>query len=169
MDDLRARHEQLLETHHGALREAADGLLAEAEWSLATTALLLAAAADGSVRSRVVAVGDLGRWIDHLGPDLDSFVRLRRQGVGTEEAYARCRDLEGDTFLSAWQALQGRHHLVSHDDLNHFAVLSQQGFSRTPRNLLVVMNWGDQVTAFLVSCERLRRERQAPPASPEAF
>jgi hypothetical protein len=162
MDDLRTRHERLLETHQGPLRDAAQRLLAEGTWSLATTALLLAA--DGPDRSRVVAVGDLGRWIDHLGPDLDSFVRLRRQGVGTEEAYGRCRELEGDTFLSAWQAIQGRHPLVSHDDLNHFAVLSQQGFSRTPRNLLVVVNWGDQVTAFLVSCDRVKRQRQPPPA-----
>jgi hypothetical protein len=52
---------------------------------------------------------------------------------------------------------------VSHDDLNGFAVLSQQGFSRTPRNMLVVMNWGNQVTAFLVSCDRLKRKRQSPP------
>jgi hypothetical protein len=161
MDDLRARHERLLEGHHGALREAAERLLAEATWSLATTALLLSTA--GPDRSRMVAVGDLGRWIDHLGPDLDSFVRLRLQGVSTEEAYARCRALEEDSFLRAWQALQGRHPLVSHDDLNGFAVLSQQGFSRTPRNMLVVMNWGNQVTAFLVSCDRLKRKRQSPP------
>lgn len=158
MDDLRTRHEQLLESHHGALREAAELLLAQASWSLGTTALLLKT--QGPERSRVMAVGDLGRWIDHLGPDLDSFVRLRRQGVGTEQAYARCHELEGDTFLRAWQAIQGSHPLVSHDDLNRFAVLSQQGFARTPRNMLVVVNWGDQVTAFLVSCDRLKRERQ---------
>ncbi len=162
MDDLRVRHERLVDIHHGALSEAAERLLAEATWSLATTALLLAA--EGTDRSRVVAVGDLGRWIDHLGPDLDSFVRLRRQGVGTEEAYARCHALEGDTFLSAWQALQGKLPLVSHDDLNGFAVLSQQGFSRTPRNMLVVVNWSNQVTAFLVACDRLRREKQRPSA-----
>ncbi|MCP9860250.1 MULTISPECIES: hypothetical protein [unclassified Cyanobium] len=156
MDELRTRHERLLESHHTALREAAQRLLAEATWSLAATALLLAS--DDPDRSRVAAVGDLGRWIDHLGPDLDSFVRLRRQGMGTEEAYGQCRELEGDSFLLAWQALQGRHPLVSHDDLNHFAMLSQQGFSRTPRNLLVVVNWGDQVTAFLVSCDRVKRE-----------
>ncbi|MCT0207102.1 hypothetical protein [Synechococcus sp. CS-1332] len=161
MDDLRVRHERLLESHHGALSEAAERLLAEAHWSLATTALLLASGSPDP--SRVVPVGDLGRWIDHLGPDLDCFVRLRRQGVRTEEAYARCHALEGETFLRAWQALQGRHPLVSHDDLNGFAVLSQKGFSRTPRNMLVVVNWGDQVTAFLVSCERDKREKQPPP------
>jgi len=43
-------------------------------------------------------------------------------------------------------------------------VLSQQGFARTPRNILVVVNWGDQVTAFLVSCDRLSREAVPPPA-----
>jgi hypothetical protein len=161
MDDLRTRHEQLLETHHGALREAAERLLAEASWSLATTALLLTPT--GPDRSRLVAVGDLGRWIDHLGPDLDAFVRLRRQGIATEVAYERCNALEGDSFLRAWGALQGRHPLVSHDDLNGFAVLSQQGFSRTPQNLLVVVNWGDQVTAFLVACDRQQRERDPIP------
>jgi hypothetical protein len=160
MDDLRTRHEQLLESHHGALMEAAERLLSEATWSLATTALLLTPTDPD--RSRLAAVGDLGRWIDHLGPDLDSFVRLRRQGVGTEEAYARCLGLEGESFLRAWGALQGRHPLVSHDDLNGFAVLSQQGFSRTPRSLLVVVNWGDQVTAFLVTCDRQQRELPRP-------
>lgn len=93
MDDLKARHERLLESHHGALCQAAERLLAETAWSLATTALLLQAA--GQDRSQVVAVGDLGRWIEHLGPDLDAFVRLRRRGVDVGEAYARCRALEG--------------------------------------------------------------------------
>lgn len=162
MDDLKTRHERLLDSHHGALQKAADQVLTEATWSLATTALLLATT--GPDHSRVVAVGDLGRWIDHLGPDLDDFVRLRRQGVSTEEAYTRCREMEGDAFLGAWNALQGRHPLVSHDDLNGFAVLSQQGFSRSPRNMLVVVNWGHQVTAFLVACDRLKRERQRPAA-----
>ncbi|MDM7952545.1 MAG: hypothetical protein QUV07_04915 [Cyanobium sp. CZS 25K] len=162
MDDLRARHERLLETHHGALCLAADRLLKEAAWSLATTALLLRP--DHPDRSQVVAVGDLGRWIEHLGPDLDAFVRLRRQGLTPEEAYARCRSLEGETFLRSWSDLHGKQPLVSHDDLHSFAVLSQQGFARTPRNMLVVVNWGDQVTAFLVSCDRLSREAVPPPA-----
>ncbi len=162
MDDLKTRHERLLDSHPEALRNAANQLLGEATWSLATTALLLSTT--GPDPSRVVAVGDLGRWIDHLGPDLDGFVRLRRQGVATEEAYARCRELEGDTFLGAWNALQGRHPLVSHDDLNRFAVLSQQGFSRSPRNMLVVVNWGDQVTAFLVACDRVKRQKERPAA-----
>ncbi|MBM5821117.1 MAG: hypothetical protein FJ082_01275 [Cyanobacteria bacterium K_Offshore_surface_m2_011] len=159
MDDLKARHERLLENHHGALCQAAERLLEETAWSLATTALLLRAT--GLVGSQLVAVGDLGRWIEHLGPDLDAFVRLRRQGVEVGEAYARCRALEGDTFLGAWEHLQGRRPLVSHDDLHQFAVLSQQGFSRSPRNLLVVVNWGERVTAFLVACDR-QRKRPSP-------
>ncbi|MEA5390864.1 hypothetical protein VB738_06270 [Cyanobium gracile UHCC 0139] len=157
MDDLGARHEHLLESHHGALCQAAERLLEETGWSLATPALLLRTA--GPLLSQVVAVGDLGRWIQHLGPDLDAFVRLRRQGVDVGEAYARCRAVEGETFLGAWEALGGTRPLVSHDDLNQFAVLSQQGFSRSPRNLLVVVNWGDRVTAFLVACDRQRKRR----------
>lgn len=162
MDDLKARHEGLLESHHGALCQAAERLLAEPAWSLATTALLLRTT--GPARSQLVAVGDLGRWIEHLGPDLDAFVRLRRQGVDVGEAYARCRAVEGEPFLGAWEGLQGRLPLVSHDDLNQFAVLSQQGFCRSPRNLLVVVNWGERVTAFLVACDRQRRG--TPPAGP---
>jgi hypothetical protein len=162
MDDLRARHERLLESHHEALCQAAERLLAESAWSLATTALLLRPTVP--TPSQVVAVGDLGRWIEHLGPDLDAFVRLRRQGVEADEAYARCRDVEGGTFLGAWEDLRGKLPLVSHDDLNRFAVLSQQGFSRSPRNLLVVVNWGEQVTAFLVACDRLRRRTPSPGA-----
>ncbi|AFY30097.1 hypothetical protein [Cyanobium gracile] len=159
MDDLKARHERLLESHHGALCQAAERLLEETEWSLAATALLLRTA--GPVLSQVVAVGDLGRWIEHLGPDLDAFVRLRRQGLDVGEAYARCRAIEGETFLGAWENVQGTLPLVSHDDLNRFAVLSQQGFSRSPRNLLVVVNWGERVTAFLVACDR-QRKRSSP-------
>ncbi len=159
MDDLKARHERLLESHHGALCQAAERLLKETAWSLATTALLLRTM--GPVGSQVVAVGDLGRWIEHLGPDLDAFVRLRREGVEVGEAYARCRAIEGATFLGAWEQVQGRLPLVSHDDLNQFAVLSQQGFSRSPRNLLVVVNWGERVTAFLVACDR-QRQRPSP-------
>jgi hypothetical protein len=159
MDDLKGRHERLLESHHGALCQAADRLLEETAWSLATTSLLLRTA--GPPSSQVVAVGDLGRWIEHLGPDLDAFVRLRRQGVEVDEAYARCRAVEGETFLGAWEGLEGTRPLVSHDDLNRFAVLSQQGFCRSPRNLLVVVNWGDRVTAFLVGCDRQRRRTPA--------
>jgi hypothetical protein len=159
MDDLKARHERLLEGHHGALCQAAERLLEEPAWSLATTALLLRTA--GQDRSQVVAVGDLGRWIEHLGPDLDAFVRLRRRGVDVGEAYARCRAVEGETFLGAWEGLEGKRPLVSHDDLNQFAVLSQQGFARSPRNLLVVVNWGERVTAFLVACDR-QRKRSSP-------
>jgi hypothetical protein len=159
MDDLQARHEALLERHHGALAQAAERLLTEREWSLATTALLLRTA--GGPRSQVVAVGDLGRWIDHLGPDLDAFVRLRRQGIDVAEAYARCRALDGEAFADAWERLEGTRPLVSHDDLHRFAVLSQRGFTRTPRNLLVVVNWGERVTGFLVACNRQTKRRRS--------
>ncbi len=163
MDDLKACHEGLLERHHGALCQAAERLLEEQAWSLATTALLLHTKAPGC--SQMVAVGELGRWIEHLGPDLDAFVRLRRQGLDVGEAYARCRAVEGETFLGAWEGLKGTRPLVSHDDLHEFAVLSQQGFSRSPRNLLVVVNWGERVTAFLVACDRQRK--RTPPAGPD--
>jgi hypothetical protein len=162
MDDLKARHEGLLESHRGALSEAAERLLETTAWSLATPSLLLRTAAPTA--SQVVAVGDLGRWIPHLGPDLDAFVRLRRQGVDVGEAYARCRASDGEAFLGAWGSVRGERPLLSHDDLNRFAVLSQQGFSRSPRNLLVVVNWGERVTAFLVACERQRR--RTPPIGP---
>jgi hypothetical protein len=160
MDDLRARHEALLESHHGALQQAAERLLAETAWSLATTALLLRTTV--GPRSQVVAVGDLGRWIEHLGPDLDAFVRLRRQGIDVGEAYARCRAVDGEAFAGAWERLQGKRPLVSHDDLHQFAVLSQRGFSRSPRNLLVVVNWGERVTGFLVACDRQKKRRPSP-------
>jgi hypothetical protein len=159
MDALQAHHERLLTLHERELRLGAERLLGEATWSLATTAVLLWA--DGTGRSLVTAVGELGRWIEHLGPELDGFVRLRQQGAEVDEAYRRCLAEEGESFLLAWQAMRGKRPLVTHDDLSRFAYRSQEGFARTPRNLLVTVHWGDRVTAFLVSCERHARKRGA--------
>jgi hypothetical protein len=162
MDDLQARHELLLTTHRPVLSRAADRFRSEITWSLDTTAALLWQR--DTQRSVVGPVGQLGRWIDHLGPDLDAFVRLRQQGMATDSAYRLCLEHQGMSFQRAWEDAQEKHPLVTHDDLSSFAVLSQQGFGRDPRGMLVVVHWIDRVTAFLVSGERLQKEPTASPS-----
>lgn len=152
MDDLKALHGRLVQRHRPLLARAAGSLLAEPAWSLATVAALVKG--EGTDGGRLVAVGELGRCLDHLGPELDAFVRLRREGVTHDEAHARCLREQGPAFAEALERARRGHPLVSHDDLAFFASLSQRGFARDPRELLVVVRWPEQVSVFLLACER---------------
>jgi len=153
MDPLQLQHQQLLTQHRHALTRAAADLLDRPRWDLQAPALLLRAPA--GLLALPLAVGELGRWIDHLPQALDAFVRLRQRGVPLEEARERCQRQQGDDFVLAWERMQDRHPLLSHDDLSGLADLSRRGFCRRPRQLLVVVQWPQRVTAFLVSCQPL--------------
>lgn len=73
-----------------------------------------------------------------------------------EEAYAQCLAEQGQEFLAAIEASKASGALVTHDNLAEFTTLSQKGFTRDPRALLVMAKWPDNVTGSLVSCEQLR-------------
>ncbi|MEB3360584.1 MAG: hypothetical protein VKI42_00485 [Synechococcaceae cyanobacterium] len=149
MDPLQLQYQALLASHRRELSLAMADLLAHSSWDLQAPALLLRAPA--GVLALRLPVGQLGHWIEHLPQELDAFVRLRQQGVPLEEARERCHRQQGDNFAQAWERTQDRHPLVSHDDLSRLADLSRRGFGRTPRQLLVVVQWPLRVTAFLLS------------------
>lgn len=151
--ELRRRHAELVESHREGLIPAAQELIEASGWSLeAPCALIHADPAEGGVE--VLAVGRLGERLEHLPIELDGFIRLRRQGMALEAALAQCRLEDGEAFEAAWQASQHTNALITHDNLVEFAALSQKGFGREPRELLVVVRWPDQVTAFLCACSR---------------
>ena len=151
--ELRRRHAELVENHREGLIPAARDLIEATQWSLeAPCALIHADGAEGGVE--VLAVGRLGERIEHLPIELDGFIRLRRQGLSLEAALERCRQEDGEAFEVAWRASQNTAALITHDNLVEFAALSQKGFGREPRELLVVVRWRDQVTAFLCACSR---------------
>jgi hypothetical protein len=83
-------------------------------------------------------------------------VRLQEQGVSVEDAYAQCLADQGQEFVGAIENTKASGALVSYNNLAKFAALSQKGFTREPRELLVLAKWRDNVTAFLVSCGQLR-------------
>jgi hypothetical protein len=154
--ELRRRHAELVENHREGLIPAARDLIEATQWSLEAPCALIhpvgANGAEGGVE--VLAVGRLGERIEHLPIELDGFIRLRRQGMGLDAALAQCRREDGDAFEAAWQASQHTNALITHDNLVEFAALSQKGFGREPRELLVVVRWPDQVTAFLCAVSR---------------
>ena len=158
-DSLAPQHQALVARHREALSQAANALLACSGWTLEAPALLLR---PGSGQAGTVAVGQLGRWIPHLSPALDGFVRLCQQGLDPDSARRRCLAEQGDGFDQAWREAEQARPLISHDDLSRFADLSRRGWRREPKELLVVVQWPQQVTAFLVRCERIAG--QAPPA-----
>jgi hypothetical protein len=146
---LKRRHGELVDRHREGLIPAARDLVEAPGWSLAVPCALMREEA-----VEIVPVGRLGDHLEHLPAELDAFIRLRREGLSLEAALERCRREEGEAFESAWQASQHSDALVSHDNLVEFAALSQKGFGREPRELLVVVRWPDQVTAFLCACSR---------------
>lgn len=151
----------LIEQHATLLTEAAAALEACDSWSLATPMVLLDQRAGGV--GRILPIGQLGQWLEHLPPALDDFIRLRKAGMGVEEAWTRCRREGGDDFAVAWERAQQSEAMVCHDDLAQFAGLCQRGSARRPRELLVVVRWPEQVSAFLLSCQRQGQdERQGP-------
>lgn len=153
MDPLQLQHESLVARHRREAALAAAELRALSSWDLQAPVLLLRAPA-GLLALRL-PVGQLGRWIDHLPQELDAYVRLRQQAVPWEEAHGRCQQEQGDSFTLAWERMQDRHPLLSHDDLSRLADLSRRGFLRTPRQLLVVVQWPQRITAFLLRCPPL--------------
>lgn len=153
MDPLQLHHQALVARHRREAELAATELRALPHWDLQAPALLLRAPA-GLLALRL-PVGQLGRWIEHLPQELDAYVRLRQQAVPWEEAHGRCQQEQGDSFTLAWERMQDRHPLLSHDDLSRLADLSRRGFLRTPRELLVVVQWPQRITAFLLRCPPL--------------
>ena len=152
MLDLARRHQALAEDYRWHLQIAADKLLAQPSWSLEATVALIHTQTQGIT---IGPVRSLSLWLDHLPPELDAFVRLQEQGVSFEEAYAQCLVEQGQEFVAAIEATKATGALVTHDNLAEFTTLSQKGFARDPKELLVLAKWPDQVTAFLVSCEQL--------------
>lgn len=165
---LRTRHAELVECHRQALIPAARELIEAASWSLQAPCVLIRTAAGPGALSlgvgsptessragvECLAVGQLGDQLEHLPSELDGFLRLRRGGLAHGAALAQCRREEGEAFEAAWRLSQESNALISHDNLVEFAALSQKGFGREPRELLVVVHWPDQVTAFLCACSR---------------
>lgn len=150
---LRRLHADLVEQHREDLIPAACGLIEAESWSLETPCALITADPE-SPDLQLLPVGRLGERLEHLPIELDGFIRLRRQGMGMDAALAQCRREDGAAFEAAWQASQDTNALITHDNLVEFAALSQKGFGREPRELLVVVRWPDQVTAFLCACSR---------------
>lgn len=97
----------------------------------------------------------LSSLLEHTRPELDTFLRLQDEGMEFEEAYQQCLAEQGQDFLEACEVAETSPALLTHDTLVEFAALSQKGFARTPRELLVVAKWPDYVSAFLVSCRQL--------------
>jgi hypothetical protein len=152
MADLARTHQALAEDYRCHLQIAAGKLLALPNWSLEATVALIHTQTQGIT---IGPVRSLPLWLDHLPPELDAFVRLQEQGVSFEEAYQRCLAEQGQEFFAAIEASKASGALVTHDNLAEFAVLSQKGFARDPRELLVLAKWPDNVTGFLLSCEQL--------------
>ena len=146
MDDLARTHQALAEDYRWHLQIAAGKLLALPSWSLEATVAIIHTQTEGIT---IGPVRSLPSFLDHSPPEFDAFVRLQEQGVS-------CLAEQGQEFLDAIEATKASGALVTHDNLAEFAALSQTGFARAPRELLVLAQWPDNVTAFLVSCQQLR-------------
>ncbi len=155
MESRQDQHASLIGAHRLELAGAARTLLAQGSWSLEAPMLMIEEGS-GSTWARQGAVAQLSNWLEHLDPELDGFVRLRQEGVDFGPAREQCLREQGDAFEAAWSRALAGNPLVTHDNLAEFAALSQKGFGRSPRELLVVVRWSDRVTACLVACEPLR-------------
>lgn len=136
--DLRHTLRTLAENYRDALAIAMGRLLDQPSWSLEATMVLM------HTEKRCATIGPvsaLSSFLEHTRPELDTFLRLQDEGMEFEQA---CEVAE------TGQAL------ITHDTLVEFATLSQKGFARTSRELLVVAKWPDDVSAFLVSCRLLQ-------------
>ena len=154
MESRQDQHASLIAAHQPCLAESAQILLALGRWSLEAPMLLIEPGPGGTTALQGT-VGQLSSWLEHLDPELDAFVHLRQAGVDFDLARAQCLRDQGDAFELAWAKALAGNPLVTHDNLAGFAALSQKGFGRSPRELLVVVRWSDRVTACLVACERL--------------
>ncbi len=151
--DLRQTLTTLAEDYKDALVIAMVKLLAQPSWSLQATMVLMhtekGCASIGSVSA-------LPSLLEHTRPELDTFLRLQDEGMDFEEAYQHCLAEQGQDFLEACEVAETGRALLTYDTLVEFTALSQKGFARKPRELLVVAKWPDYVTAFLVSCRLLQ-------------
>jgi len=154
MESRQDQHASLIAAHRRPLAECAQILLTLERWSLEAPMLLIEEGPDGT-SARPGTVGQLSSWLEHLDPELDAFVHLRQAGVDFDRARAQCLMEQGEAFETAWAKALAGNPLVTHDNLAGFAALSQKGFGRSPRELLVVVRWSDRVTACLVTCEPL--------------
>jgi len=152
MADLARTHQALAEDYRWHLQVAAGKLLDLPSWSLDATVAIIHTQVEGIT---IGPVRSLPAFLEHSPPEFDAFVRLQDQGVSFEEAYQRCLAEQGQEFFAAIEASKASGALVTHDNLAEFAALSQKGFARDPRELLVLAKWPDNVTGFLLSCEQL--------------
>lgn len=146
------RERRLIEAQTPLLNRAAAALEACGQWSLDTPMVLVDRPPE--LEGQLMPIGQLGLSLEHLPAALDGFVRRRQQGMPLETAHHLSLREGGDDFQAAWERVQDRHPLVCHDDLVRFAALCQKGFSRDPKQLLVVVCWPEQVSAFLLACRR---------------
>lgn len=150
--DLRHTLRTLAEDYRDALAIAMGRLLDKPSWSLQATMVLI------HTEERCATIGPvsaLSSFLEHTRPEFDTFLSLQDEGMEFEEAYQHCLAEQGQDFLEACEVAETSQALLTHDTLVEFAALSQKGFARTPRELLVVAKWPDYVSAFLVSCRQL--------------
>ncbi|MCP9818393.1 hypothetical protein KBZ18_02660 [Synechococcus sp. Cruz-9H2] len=150
--DIRQTLTTLAEEHKDALQTAMVRLMIQPSWSLETTMVLMQTEKGFATIGPVSALPSL---LEHTRPELDTFLRLQDEGMDFEEAYQHCLEEQGQDFLEACEVAEKGRALLTYDTLVEFAALSQKGFARNPRELLVVAKWPDYVTAFLVSCQLL--------------
>ena len=151
--DLRQTLRTQAQDYRDALVIAMGKLLAQPSWSLDATMVLMHTEKCCATIGPLSALSSL---LEHTRPEIDTFLRLQDEGMEFEQAYQYCLAEQGQDFLEACEVAETGRALITHDTLVEFATLSQKGFARTPRELLVVAKWPDYVSAFLVSCRLLQ-------------
>ena len=152
MNDLLRNHPDLVEEYLGALELAAEKLLDLPSWSEEATCVLLHQPQGGVSIAQVQGLPGLLEPISSAG--FDTYARLRFEGKSVDAALQACIE----TYVvnpSQAQDPELLEPLVTEAQVLKFAALAQLGFVRDPRELLVLVRWPDQVTAFLVSCDDL--------------
>ncbi|WP_255120044.1 hypothetical protein [Synechococcus sp. Cruz CV-v-12] len=85
---------------------------------------------------------------------IDTYARLRFEGKSLDNALQACivKDQVNPSQDLDPKQLEP---LVAEAQVLKFAALAQLAFARDPRELLVLVKWPDQVSAFLVPCDQL--------------
>jgi hypothetical protein len=153
MNDLLLNHPDLVEEYLGALEIAAEKLLALPSWSEEATIVLLHQPQGGV---SIAPIQGLAGLLEPISiPGIDTYARMRFEGKGIDEALQACID----TYVVNPTQDQGKPErlepLVTEEQAAEFVALAEKGFARDSRELLVLVKWPDQVTAFLASCEDL--------------
>ena len=153
MNDLLRHHPDLVEEYLGTLELAAEKLLALPSWSEEATCVLLRQPEGGVSIVPIKGLAGLLEPISIAG--IDTYARLRLEGKGIDEALQACID----TYVVNRSLDQGKPErlepLVTAPQVAEFGALAEKGFGQDPRELLVLVKWPDQVTAFLVPVDQL--------------